>query len=214
MPERGSKRLLVYFAPGLLFGVAVLGWGALYMRAPRHTVAQLRSDWIEPNEPEGKFHRWWSNGESIIGETEVWPHHHLRANAFLRSRQSYNGGIEVRLRLRFLRGRYLGCYLCYDPATGNGYLLTTGHPAGEFANEACVSVVHNHETTTLGRQPVSIDAQREHEIVFRRQREQLTILVDGREIISETDSSFSSGLVQLHLHNSKVAINELTVQGL
>lgn len=212
MRRNGLWGVLKYLVPGLVFGIAVLAWGAFHMRAPRHAIVQWQADWFEPGESVGEFHRWRPAGSIVVGETEIWPHLHRRANAWVRSREAFGGDVLVRLRVRFLRGRYLGCYLCFDPDAGNGYWLATGHDVGDNANQAYIKILRNHEWTVVAQAPLEIVLRRQYEFAFQRLAGRLVILVDGMEIVGWNDDMFESGHVQLRLHNSQVEIEQLLIK--
>jgi hypothetical protein len=149
----------------------------------------------------------------VIGETEPWPHKHPRANSYLLSTGVYTGDVEVSLLARFLRGRYLGCYLCYDPSAGNGYWLATGHAVGEDPNQAYIKIVHSGTWEVMAQAPLEIVPEREYQLAFGRTGGQLWVKVDGKMVAECQNEEFTTGHVQLRLHNTKVEIRDLRVVG-
>jgi hypothetical protein len=211
MNERGPARLLFYLLPGLVCGVLVLVWGARYVAPPLYEVPQWIGRWHEPKQPSGKFKSFRREGSTVVGETETWPHLHRRANAYLLSDAEYEGDIAVSLRLKFLRGRYLGCYLCYDPDSDTGYWLATGHAVGENPNEAYIKIVRNGKWEVVASSPLAIEADVEYRLCFQRTGAELAILVNGKSIVSSHAPEFPSGHVQLRLHNTKIELFEVAV---
>lgn len=210
-------RILIYLIPGLAMAIAAILWGR-FLQPPRNHVDAWQGQWSEPKMPPGLYKSWRVEGDHIVGETEPWPHKHPRASSFLLSEAAYEGDVAVRVNAAFRNekfpdGRYLGCYLCYDPKVGNGYWLATGHAVGEDPNRAYIKVMHNHEWKFVADAPLEIVPHREYDFVFRRKGDELAIVVDGKVIVSTTDSEFHTGHVQLQLHNTEIELRHLSVDG-
>lgn len=204
---------LLAVVPGLIVGLGVIGYGLL-LQPPRYRVSSLATEWREPNLPEGVFKSWREGSANrVIGETEPWPHKHPRANSYLLGREGFSGDVEVRLRARFLRGRYLGCYLCYDPSTDSGYWLATGHDVGEDPNEAYIKIVRRGVWEVMASAPLAIIPGKEYRISFSRKGNELVLGVDDEPIVNWRDAEFTKGKVGLRLHNTKLEIWDLTVEG-
>lgn len=211
MKERGPARLAVYLVPGLLFGLLVLIWGARYVPPPLFEIPEWTGQWHEPKQPAGKFKGFRREGSGVIGETEVWPHLHRRANAYLLSDAEFSGDVAVSLQVKFLRGRYLGCYLGYDPASDTGYWLATGHAVGDNPNEAYIKIVRKGKWEVIAAAPLALEPNVEYRLCFQRTGAELAILVDGKSIVSAHAPEFPRGHVQLRLHNTKVELLEVAV---
>lgn len=212
MPITGRWRILAYLVPGFLCCAAALAWTSFFVPDP------IAKRWREPGQTLGKFDRWSIEDRVLRGRTESHPHKDSRANAFLISRGRYRGDVEVRMRVRFLPlgdgvGRYLGCYLCYDPVAGDGYWLSTGHAVGKYPGKAYVKSVRDGRWRTEAREDLEIEQGREYEIAFRRSGGTIAVVVDGREAVSWKDDAFRQGFLQLRLHNSAVEIRELEILG-
>ena len=212
MPRR-FPAILFYLAPGLLVVVGVLVWGRQIKR-PVHHIPAWEGTWVEPGAQYPSFKSWRQEPDgTFVGECQNWPHKDRRADAYLRSAAGYAGDLTVELDAVFQRGRYLGCYLLYDPVFGNGYWLSTGHAVGEHPDEAYIKVVEDDKWTTLARAKVPLEPGKSHHLAYRRQGDSLTVLIDGVPVVTARDSRFSTGKVQLRLHNTTVAIKNLTVTG-
>lgn len=227
-PRRRSRQrqLFLLFLPGFLVAGGTIMWG-LWLQPTYHQVPQWRGAWIEPKQPSGRFKSWRTEDGAVVGETEPWPHKHPRANSYLLSEKSSGGDASVQLTVRFLRGRYLGCYLCYDPEKKHGYWLSTGHAVGKYPGKAYIKIVHGPDdkangegfiTTydgsrfkTTARAPLEIQPNRDYVMIFRREGDELAILVDDNVVVTWRDGTYKAGRVQLRLHNTKVRISDLKV---
>lgn len=203
-------RIALIFSPGVAAAIGFLVWG--FVLAPRlHQVPQWQGKWSEPTQPPGAYKSWRIEDGRIVGETEPWPHKHPRANSFLLSNSTYEGDVQVDATVRFQRGRYLGCYLCYDPKTDSGYWLSTGHDVGNYPGEAYIKIVHNGDWKTMARAPLTINSNETCKITYRRRGAELAVLASGQPIVTWSDSTYRQGHVQLRLHNTKVEILDLAV---
>ncbi|QDU62761.1 hypothetical protein Pan216_36310 [Planctomycetes bacterium Pan216] len=211
MQGKGFRRLLIFLVPGLLLCLIVLGWG-FFVQPPRYEIAEWKGRWTEPKFPSGTYKSWRPDGDLIIGETEGWPHKHPRANSYLVYDEEVNGDVDVTMRVVFERGRYLGCYLCFDPETSTGYWLSTGHAVGKNPNKAYIKKFFGpREFPVQERGPLEINPGQEYTITFRRRGDALAVIVDGKTIVSWEDGAYRRGQVRLRLHNTKLEILSLEV---
>lgn len=211
MSQGRLGRLLLWFLPGFAMALAVAAWGYFYLAPPAYQVPQWDGQWSEPKQAEGKFKSWRVEGDVVVGETEPWPHKHPRANSFLLSENAFHGDVEVQLAVEFERGRYLGCYLCYDPKTDSGYWLSTGHAVGNYPNQAYIKIVRNGDWQTMAHGSLEIRPGQKYQLSFRRTGQELAVLVGGEPVVTWSDDTFHKGHVQLRLHNTKVKVHKLSV---
>lgn len=213
MKQSRLAQIAIVFVPGFAVAIGVLAWG-YFLNPPSYKIPQWQGTWSEPKQPEGTYKSWRVEGGAngaVIGETEPWPHKHPRANSFLLSSESYSGDVLVEIQASFLRGRYLGCYLCYDPQTDSGYWLSTGHGVGNYPNQAYIKIVRNGDWKTMARAPLEIEPGKTYRLGYRRRGNELAVLVAGQPVVTWRDDTFNSGKVQLRLHNTKVEITDLKV---
>lgn len=213
----GGRALLFYFAPGLFVCLGMTVWGFTHRPAEsRHEIPEWIGQWSEPGQPRGVFKSWRRLDDAYLGETEIWPHLRPRANSLLLSDVVIAGDVTVSMRVRFLRGRYLGCYLGFDPVKENGFWLATGHDVGEDPNFAYIKKVQGpNDFEVMQDAPLEIVRGREYELVFQMGENSLTILVDGAKVVTweiPPADRKEAGNVLLRLHNTKAVIRDLRIE--
>ncbi|MGL5098063.1 MAG: hypothetical protein ACRDD1_20955, partial [Planctomycetia bacterium] len=146
------------FGPALLYSLYLLYDELRPIDAwPVERLPTVSADWQEPESPAGSFAHWRLDGAgALLGATEHRRHLHSACNAWLVSTKKYAAPTTVSTTGRFLVGRYLGCYLCFDPDTKTGYWMGTGHHRGEDPFYAYIKVVRRGEWTELAHAPLPL----------------------------------------------------------
>lgn len=201
--------------PGLAVGLAVIAYG-WWLRPPTYAIPAWRDQWSEPGMPPGLFRRWRVDpaaDATVVGETEPWPHKHPRANAYLLHSERFAGDVSVSLRARFERGRYLGVYLCFDPVRENGYWIATGHAVGENAGMAYIKRIAAGRAEVIARAPLALEPGVEYSLRFARAGERIELWVNDKLALAHRDDRYHAGEIRLRLHNAKVALGDVRVDG-
>lgn len=142
-----------------------------------------------------------------------------QSSAFLVSKRTFGGDLEVSIDVTFEKGRYLGVYLDYDQDTQSGIWMATGHPLPVDPEDrylevetAYIKTVERSRWTVRTRGELLITPGEPVRLRFVRQGDAYSLWHDGRLIvIYHKAGGYPPSPLQLRLTNARARIHRLEV---
>lgn len=200
----------------LALAVVLAGQGALLGKTQVIDLLQEGADsWRSPD-----LTRWSFVDGEIRGATPVLDGAITspESSAFLVSKRTFGGDIEVSLDITFEHGRYLGVYLDYGQETQSGIWMATGHPLPEDPGEspfeietAYIKTVEASDWTVRTRGELPIEPGKVVRLKFVNEGDDYSVWHDGRLIVTYHKPGYSPGPLMLRLTNARARIHRLQV---
>lgn len=180
-------------------------------------LADGKAAWTSPD-----WSRWQFHEGDITGETLKFPEVATGdpdAAAYLLSRQTFDGDLELSMEIVFERSRYIGVYLDYDPATDTGMWLATGHPlpsdeAAETQVEtAYIKTVDNGHWVVRARGELRISPDEVLRLRWVKSGPDYSIWQGDRLVVAyRPERRYESGPVMLRLMSAVARIRRLEMR--
>jgi hypothetical protein len=136
------------------------------------------------------------NSQIYAGNT-AWTDYTLNVPIKLSSMSNYPGGIRGRI----------------NPATGAGYMLWLYPALGQFILYRASAWDIGQPLVQIGAGSAAFDTGNFHNVSLTFQGSQITVLYDGRTVITATDSTYGSGLIALEGLNQVITFGDVLVTG-
>ena len=205
------SRLVLLAGTGV---VALIGTGS-------HASAETSLDLLAPAEwLLDDAAGWRLDGDVLYGRTRLFDGEKTdpEASVFLESQRVVGGDKRIDVEVTFDAGRYLGVYVDYDPETGSGIWMATGHalPADEqehYVASAYIKTVERGHWVVRATGQLDVIPGASLSLAFTRDGDDYRVWQGDRLVTTyRKPGGYPPGKLQLRLVNAEARISRLSLR--